>query len=449
MALVLFLSREPGAKAPMFANCLKLSEQAGIILMAMKTLANPGVYSITMAAHMVDVLMSDTDFWSDQVLNITWAIYRNLPSVSTEIAHNSLKMALLVLTRENPKKVVASMLQCSATCGSDTMAMWKTMLSEPKAVRKVLGELLSTLMNQSLCKVSTATMDNPRILSWAACRTIHKILSQSFCPKEVEEVFPNLFLALLLQVSFTTDLMQKEVIICWKEYQQDQLTPTRCSISSMKVLLCNMGFESKDLAIEEQGGWDNLLHVQHHLKGVCIMASQGDDEDSKTPALHAVPPPGESPCCGGPHIQHVGMSRLELKTLYGLSKRPNMAGKILTLMPDIMERLEDTDDSDEKKMKKEVWKSLLLLVFHLHDQKENVAKIKNCLDGLTERVAVNGSNWRRVMGVVPQGLVLGPILFNLFVNYMDSGIERTLSKLLDDIKLCLVDILKGSFPEEP
>lgn len=31
--------------------------------------------------------------------------------------------------------------------------------------------------------------------------------------------------------------------------------------------------------------------------------------------------------------------------------------------------------AEKKKMKKEVWESLLPLVFHLHDQKENVAKV--------------------------------------------------------------------------
>lgn len=45
--------------------------------------------------------------------------------------------------------------------------MWKVMVSEPRTVKKVLGELLSTLMSQSLCKTSTSIQDNPRILSLA------------------------------------------------------------------------------------------------------------------------------------------------------------------------------------------------------------------------------------------------------------------------------------------
>ena len=81
---------------------------------------------------------------------------------------------------------------------------------------------------------------------------------------------------------------------------------------------------------------------------------------------------------------------------------------------------------------------ILIIQLKSHGMGKSIINwIEQWLTDMRQRVVVDGevSSWKSVLGGVPQGSVLGPILFWVYINDLEEVVTGKLLKFADDTKL--------------
>ena len=84
-----------------------------------------------------------------------------------------------------------------------------------------------------------------------------------------------------------------------------------------------------------------------------------------------------------------------------------------------------------------VWHDGIIFILKAYSVKgEVLSLLKNYLENREQRVVLNGqtSEWRKMAGV-PQGSVLGPLLFLIYINDLPDGINSLCKIFADDTSL--------------
>ena len=176
------------------------------------------------------------------------------------------------------------------------------------------------------------------------------------------------------------------------------------------------------------------------VTGICKKGPKSDPADYRPISLTCL-------CCKVmehivlSHIaKHLSANKILLDSQHGFRQRLFTVTQLITLTHDWASTLQHRGQTDvilldfSKAFDKVPHLRLSAKLNHYGIRDQTLDWIRSFLDNRTRAVSVNGthSSWGKVSSGVPQGSVLGPALFLLYINDIQDHIQSTMRLFADD-----------------
>ncbi|XP_004679094.1 PREDICTED: maestro heat-like repeat-containing protein family member 7 [Condylura cristata] len=204
---------------------------------------------------------------------IMQSIHMQLNYIQEPRAREVALLPVSLLASSFMTEVVVALLMCPLPLDSNGAEMWRQLiLRKPSCdIRDLLDLLLTSLKEKPVTKKGRAS-----IVPLAAASGLCELLSVNSCVGRVRRIYPQLLLALLIQVHYHIGLNLPGRVVSHKDTKKDPesavFVPVRWVVKVVKTLLLKMGCAYEATFLEDQGGWELLEQAENHHRGVSLLA---------------------------------------------------------------------------------------------------------------------------------------------------------------------------------
>ncbi|XP_048212631.1 maestro heat-like repeat-containing protein family member 9 [Perognathus longimembris pacificus] len=232
----------------------------------LKKLSSPDYTTACEAATMLRLTLESHAQKVTMVSKIVDAIYQQISGDFAHTMKHALLQVITLLTRTSPKKVIFQLMDYPLPADNTVILMWEAAGYESSVAPQVLNTILLILkgkpgeMEETLMDRRRFSLDATNMMPVAASQALCTFLPVGSYKKAVAQFFPQLLMALMLQLFYTSQL---------RVLPQDRPLFAR---DALRVLLNCSGLQEVDLALKKKNCWDQFSQVLFHNHGVYLIA---------------------------------------------------------------------------------------------------------------------------------------------------------------------------------
>lgn len=272
--------------AQVIAKRLPSDQLISLLLTMFESLGDPDKNCSRAATVMINCLLKERgNVLLEKVPEIVSVLRAKLRDTQEEHVLPAAQHSVYLLASQHCEAVVSSLLGSPLPFDSHTCALWRALAVEPSLTAQVLELLLEKMSKDVPFKESRAfllssTADRvATLLPLAATCALNEVLSAPSSGTVVLELYPQLFVALLLRVSCTVgvqlprNLQAKERKSTSPAKAARNLDPCSSAVDALQALLLRSGSQDVLRCVELEGGWELLRTSAGHEDGVAQLAS--------------------------------------------------------------------------------------------------------------------------------------------------------------------------------